>query len=118
MDIKVAILMLLAVLIYILPSFVADKRKHPQNGPITIINLFLGWTLIGWVIALAWACSAIGPSQAVGAPVVSGLAIAPVGDVPRPTLAGRFISLIAFGSVAVFVLYIAGLRVNLLALVR
>lgn len=32
------------------------QKKKKADGPI-VINIFLGWTLIGWVIALAWAVS-------------------------------------------------------------
>lgn len=39
---------------YFLPAINAFYRKHPQAVPIAIVNVFLGWTLIGWVIALAW----------------------------------------------------------------
>lgn len=45
-------------LLYLFPAFVAVLRKHLNALPIFIINLFLGWTLIGWVVALAWACTA------------------------------------------------------------
>jgi len=45
--------------IYFLPSFVAAGRepKHNSPGGVFVLNLFLGWTLVGWVIALAWASS-------------------------------------------------------------
>lgn len=42
--------------IYFIPSFVAAKRNHIQKKSILILNIFLGWTLIGWVVALVWAC--------------------------------------------------------------
>lgn len=41
---------------YILPTFVAFVRGSPYTEAIAIINLFLGWTLLGWVGALVWAC--------------------------------------------------------------
>jgi len=40
--------------IYFLPSIVGIGRKN--SGAILILNLFLGWTFIGWVVALTWAC--------------------------------------------------------------
>ncbi|HSL83671.1 MAG TPA: superinfection immunity protein, partial [Thermoanaerobaculia bacterium] len=52
-------LVLLAV--YFLPSLIATKRGHHQTGAIAVVNVFLGWTFIGWVIALAMACSAVRP---------------------------------------------------------
>lgn len=45
------------IFLYWVPSMVASNRHHRDVGAISIINLFLGWTFIGWVIALAWACS-------------------------------------------------------------
>lgn len=45
--------------VYCMPWFIASAREHPQKVPIIIINLLLGGTAIGWVIALAWACSRI-----------------------------------------------------------
>lgn len=43
--------------IYFLPSIVAYSRQHPSWIGIFILNFFLGWSLIGWVAALAWAFS-------------------------------------------------------------
>ena len=43
--------------LYLAPSFVALLRHHHNPGPLIIINIGLGWTLIGWVVALAMAFS-------------------------------------------------------------
>jgi len=43
----------LAILLYFLPTFVG-LRKHNAGG-IFMLNLFLGWTLAGWIAALIWA---------------------------------------------------------------
>lgn len=40
--------------LYFIPSVVAVMRGHPQGLAIFILNLFLGWTLVGWVCALVW----------------------------------------------------------------
>lgn len=40
---------------YFVPFIVALKR-NVNIGPVFVINLFLGWSLIGWVAALALAC--------------------------------------------------------------
>lgn len=42
------------ITIYFIPSLVANKRQHPNENPIVMLNLFLGWTLLGWVAALIW----------------------------------------------------------------
>lgn len=41
--------------IYFLPTYIARKRHHNNTAAIFILNLFLGWSLVGWVIALVWA---------------------------------------------------------------
>jgi hypothetical protein len=43
-------------LLYFLPSIIAH-RKHAFTG-VFLFNLFLGWTVIGWFVALLWACMA------------------------------------------------------------
>lgn len=52
------------VAVYFLPSLIASTRLHPNLNPIILLNVFLGWTLIGWVGALIWSVSKI-DSQAV-----------------------------------------------------
>jgi hypothetical protein len=44
------------ILLYFLPAIIG-REKRDATG-IFLLNLFLGWTLIGWLIALVWACSA------------------------------------------------------------
>jgi hypothetical protein len=46
-----------AIAFYFLPWIQAAIRKHHNIGPVVIVNIFLGWTFIGWVIALAMAFS-------------------------------------------------------------
>ncbi len=49
----------IAAAIYFAPLLVAFKRAHHQLGAIAVINVFLGWTILGWIVALAMACSAV-----------------------------------------------------------
>lgn len=42
-------------LMYFLPSVVAFARNKRDTTSIVLLNLFLGWSVIGWVIALVWA---------------------------------------------------------------
>ena len=51
-----ALLIVLGCL-YFLPSIVASSNKHRNTAGIVILNLFLGWTLLGWVVALIWSVS-------------------------------------------------------------
>jgi hypothetical protein len=46
---------LLAVGLYMLPTIIGSARKVVNIGSVFAINLLLGWTLIGWVVALALA---------------------------------------------------------------
>jgi len=48
--------LLLFVLIagaYFIPTLVAYVRKVTNVGSVFVINLFLGWTFVGWIVALA-----------------------------------------------------------------
>lgn len=46
---------------YFIPIIVGAIRKVPNLGSVIVINLFLGWTLIGWVVALAMAARTVPP---------------------------------------------------------
>ena len=47
--------LILVVILYMLPTLVAYARDVPQRQKITVFNIVLGWTLIGWIIAFLWA---------------------------------------------------------------
>ena len=47
----------IAFIIYFIPSIVAFKTKHIEKKTILVINLFLGFTFIGWIVSLLWALS-------------------------------------------------------------
>ncbi len=53
MEILVGIFLLFIVGLYFLPWFIAGNK--PQSASVFVVNLFFGWTFIGWVIALAMA---------------------------------------------------------------
>ena len=40
---------------YFLPSIVALARSKRDLFAIFLLNLFLGWSVIGWIVALVWA---------------------------------------------------------------
>jgi hypothetical protein len=50
-----AVLITILSIFYFLPFAIAFYRKRINTGAIFALNLFLGWSLIGWVIALVWA---------------------------------------------------------------
>jgi hypothetical protein len=41
--------------LYFLPTIIAFAREKRDAVSILVLNLLLGWTMIGWVIALVWA---------------------------------------------------------------
>jgi ABC-type sugar transport system permease subunit len=50
-----AVLITLLSLFYFLPFAIAFNKRRANTGAIFALNLFLGWSLIGWVVALVWA---------------------------------------------------------------
>jgi hypothetical protein len=42
------------LLIYFLPAVIGFSRGHVNAGAILVLNLFLGWTALGWIAALIW----------------------------------------------------------------
>ena len=53
----------LVLVVYFMPLIIAMSRNSPHSAPLMALNLFLGWTLIGWVVALCWALMPIKPEQ-------------------------------------------------------
>jgi hypothetical protein len=47
--------LVLGLLIYFVPTFVARSQHRRQTAAIFVLNLFLGWTFLFWVLALVWA---------------------------------------------------------------
>ena len=43
--------------IYFIPTFVAHTNQKENTTAICLLNLFLGWTFLGWVLALVWAAT-------------------------------------------------------------
>lgn len=43
--------------LYFIPYGLAKSRQHPSTTGIGLLNLLLGWTLVGWLVALIWAAS-------------------------------------------------------------
>ena len=51
--ISAAVVFIIILFVYFLPSYVGRNKKN--FGAILVLNLFLGWTVIGWVVSLVWA---------------------------------------------------------------
>ena len=51
-------------LIYFFPTMICLLRRHNNKIPIFIVNILLGWTFIGWVVALVWSFTSNTENQA------------------------------------------------------
>jgi len=72
-----ALIPLLVIFIYFLPTAAAISHRHSNFQSIFVMNLFLGWTLAGWVVALFWAMRR--PPEIEG----TGFKVTPFGAVPQ-----------------------------------
>lgn len=52
---RYGLLVIIVGVIYFLPTIIAFNRAKRNKVAIFALNLLLGWTFIGWVIALVWA---------------------------------------------------------------
>lgn len=48
------LVIILIFVFYFLPSFIAFLRQHKNKLAIFLLNLLLGWTILGWVVSLVW----------------------------------------------------------------
>jgi hypothetical protein len=46
------------LVVYFLPAIIARSKNKRNTVDILALNLLLGWTLLGWLLALVWACRA------------------------------------------------------------
>ena len=53
--------LLIILAFYMIPTIIAVIRKVPNIGSVVVINLLLGWTFIGWVVALAMSVRSVPP---------------------------------------------------------
>ena len=61
------------LLIYFIPAIVGRNKRNANA--IFVLNLLLGWTLLGWVAALVWAMTSDPP-------------LSPIADLTPPILCG------------------------------
>ena len=57
------IVFLAAAIVYFVPLWVAIFRKKRKMGAIAVLNLLLGWTVVGWAVALAMAMTHEAPDS-------------------------------------------------------
>jgi hypothetical protein len=70
---------LMLIFLYFLPTVAAIASGHPAFQSVFIINLFFGWTIIGWFVALSWTLRR--PDSAKN----PGYRLTPFGAVPNRT---------------------------------
>jgi hypothetical protein len=56
------VFLVLAAALYFLPTLIGQKKAN--IGAIFVLNLLLGWTIVGWIVALVWALTVDGPQVA------------------------------------------------------
>lgn len=55
----------LCIALYFLPSIIGRNKRN--FAAIFVLNLLLGWTLVGWIVALIWALTVDAPPPAAQA---------------------------------------------------
>lgn len=48
------IVLIFCFVFYFLPSIIAMYRGKSNTFAIILLNVFLGWTFVGWIVALVW----------------------------------------------------------------
>ena len=49
---KGMVMIIVLVMLYLLPTMLAWKRRSRRRWRITAINVLLGWTVIGWIVSM------------------------------------------------------------------
>ena len=49
------IVFVLGLIFYLLPGIIASGRGHKNSTAIWVLTVILGWTALGWIVALVWA---------------------------------------------------------------
>ena len=56
MNIFVLLLIIVgSAIVYFIPTMIGYDKHKRNAGAIFALNILLGWTFIGWVVALVWA---------------------------------------------------------------
>jgi hypothetical protein len=53
-DVRGWFISALLILFYLLPTFLAFDQHHRRRMLISVLNVLLGWTIIGWIGLLLW----------------------------------------------------------------
>ena len=61
--VMIAAVFLFCTIFYLLPAIIAALRHHPQATLLFGANVFIGWTIIGWILLFLWAAFGEAPHQ-------------------------------------------------------
>lgn len=53
------LLVIMLVCVWLFPISIAGLRGHPNTAAIAALDILLGWTFVGWAVALVWSLTAI-----------------------------------------------------------
>ena len=56
MIIIAIIAIFIGIIIHFVPTIIAFNRKAASRWVIFLVNLFVGWTVVVWLVTLIWAC--------------------------------------------------------------
>jgi hypothetical protein len=56
--------LIVALTVYFSPTIFAWRKHKRLRRVISVLNLFLGWTIFGWLVLLAWGCTLDKESEA------------------------------------------------------
>ncbi len=62
-----AVIFLTIFTLYWTPTIIASIRHH-QTASVAVINAFLGWAVVGWIVALAMSVRDNRPSRTMYVP--------------------------------------------------
>jgi hypothetical protein len=60
------IAVIIALALYFLPAILADRRKRVDVLTLALFNACLGWTVLGWLLALYWSLQPNPPKNLAG----------------------------------------------------
>ncbi|MEL5848662.1 MAG: superinfection immunity protein [Candidatus Igneacidithiobacillus chanchocoensis] len=84
MMIAIIFMIVVGTAIYFLPSVIAYSRSARNFLAIFMLNLFLGWSLVGWLGSLIWALVDEKKDQAAPAPACPAPLSPPPPAVSKP----------------------------------
>ena len=89
----ITILVALAISAYLLPTIIAVLRHAPDLAAVVLINVLLGWSFIGWLIAMIMAVRRTVPGIQVIGQVNANLPVRPTKvQLPSRFASGRLCS--------------------------